>query len=686
MAANSQMQIVGTDFDQIKNNLINFLQGQQILQDASYTGSVLSVLLDILAYNTHYNAFYTNMVGNEMFLDTATRRSSVISHAKMLGYTPTSKSCSTAIVDITVLGLDTSVRSFVLPKYTKFLSDKLDGKNFTFVTTREYFINNDSYSLYIPGITLKQGEPITYRYTYNTNNVESKFKIPDANIDLDTLEIFVQKSGTDLRVEAFHKYDDVLDIGPESKVYFIQESLDGNYEVYFGNNIIGKALDGGNLVVMSYITTDGTDANGIESFTLIDGPIATYDSLGVYTIQPSFVGSDKESIDSIKYMAPKTYSSQGRAVTNADYVALLRRNKNKFPIDIVNVWSGEENNPPVYGKVFIAVKPISGFTLTESQKNIIIEDIVKPMSLVTVEPELVDVDYTFLKVETDVLVNKSKTLLTDSELRSLIVSDITNTAANTLNSFESTLIIPNFVSSINNLDSSIITNQQKIHLQKRILPEFGQQKTYSVDFNVPIKRDFFGKSVSLSPSIQYTDSLGVVRNEVFLEQTPSETTSIESIEVINPGMGYYSNPTVSIIGDGTGATAQAVVVDGKIKNVILTNPGKDYTQATIQIIGNGSGTLASARVIISGQYGKLRTYYYGPTGIKTILNGSAGTIDYLNGIVTLVDFSPTNINNTNGILKINIVPDSTIVQSTKNKLLTIDQYDSSAVIVNIISK
>lgn len=697
MAANSQMQIVGTDFDQIKNNLVTFLQDQDILQDASYTGSALSILLDILAYNTHYNAFYTNMIGNEMFLDTATRRSSVISHAKLLGYNPTSPTCSTAIVDVEVIGLDTAIRSFVMPKYTKFLSEKMDGRNYTFVTTKEYFINNQTGTFTISNVTLKQGEPISYRYTYvSSTNPDRKFKIPDENIDLDTLEVIIQKSGTDFRVETFYRYDDSLDIGPDSKIYFMQESLDGKYEIYFGNGILGKTLDEGNIVILNYLSTEGSVANGIGNFSLLDGPLASYDDLIITTTQTAFIGGSKESIDSIKYIAPKTYSAQGRAVTKNDYLALIKKNSNKFPIESANVWSGEENTPPVFGKVFIAVKPLSGFTITESQKNIIKENIIKPISLVTVDPEIVDVDYTFMKIETDVLMDRTKTLLSDEEIRSRIKASILEYANLTLNKFDSTLIIPNFAASINALDSSIVTNQQKIYLQKKITPELNQSLTYTIDFSVPIKRDVFSKSVNISPSIQYIDNIGVTRTEVYIEQSPSQSTFIESIEVLNPGMYYYTAPTVTIVGDGTGATARAVVSDGKITQIILTNPGQNYTQALVQITPNvnasggtstgSSGMFGSARAIISGQYGTLRSYYYNFNGVKTIINGDVGTIDYLNGILVFNDFSPVNINNTTGILTVNVIPESTIIESTKNKLLTIDEYDPTSVTVNILNK
>lgn len=687
MAANdSKLQVVGTDFDEIKSNLITFLQDQNVLKDASYTGSVLSILMDLLAYNTHYNAYYLNMVANEMFLDTATKRSSLVSHVKNLGYIPYSYSCPTTTVNISISGV--SSPSVVIPKYAKFLSEKIDGVNYTFISTKEYFINTDvTGTINVQDVILKQGTPATFRYTFGPNDdYNTKFKIPDSNVDLDTLEVVVQKSGTSFSTEVFTRFQDIAELSPTSKVFFVQESYDGNYEISFGNGVLGKSLTQGNIIIASYIITNGTIANGANNFVMIDSPVSSYSQISIVPKYSAISGREKESLDSMRYIAPRNYSAQGRAVTINDYVTIIKKNSNKFPIDVVNVWSGEDNDPPVYGKIFISLKPAYGYAITENQKTFIKEEIIKPISVITVQPEIVDVDYTFVKFETNVLIDKGKTLLSDSEIKTRIISDIQNYAANNLNSFESTLIIPNYISSINQLDPAIVTNDQKVYLQKRIYPKFSINDNYILDFNCPIKKSSYGKSISFQDSVQYRDPnyTDIIRQEVFLEEIPAITTTIDSITLLNHGYNYTDLPTVTILGDGVGATAVASILDGKITGITVTNPGRDYTQAVVTIQGGG-GTLGSAKANLSGQYGILRTYYY-VNGIKTVLQANIGLVDYLNGIIILSGFAPYDINNSSGTLSVNIIPDTNIITSTKNKLLTMDQNDPYAIKVNVSRK
>lgn len=685
MAENQPIQLVGTDFDEIKRNLINYLKSQDVLKDADYTGSVLSILMDILAYNTHYNSFYLNMIANEMFLDTAIKRSSLVSHAKTLGYVPYSYSCSTAIVDISFTGVTT--QNLIIPKYSKFITEKIDDINYTFITDREYYALTDQYgNVNFDNVVLKQGTEASFRYTYtSSNNYNTKFKIPHDRVDLSTLQVVVQKSSTNISSEVYTRSEDISELGPDSKVYFIQESYDGKYEIYFGNGVLGASLQAGNIIFINYIVSEGGGPNGARDFSMVNPP-GNYSTISIDLVREAISGQEKESIESIRYLSPKIYSAQGRAVTVNDYVTLIKKNSNRFPIDSVNVWSGEDNEPKAYGKIFVAIKPVSGYTLTETEKTFIKEEIIKPISVITVQPEIVEVDYTFVKVDASVLIDKNKTTLNDSDIKSLIVSDIQNYAETNLNSFESTLIIPNFTSSINSLDNCIITNEQKIVLQKRIYPEYNVKKNYSMNFGCPIRRGLLYKSVYFQDTIQYKDQNynSIIRDEVFLEEAPASTTYIESIQILNEGFNYYSEPTVVILGDGYGATATANILDGKIKSITVTNQGQGYTQAVVNIYGGG-GNLASAKVILSGRYGTLRTYYYSD-GVKTILNPNIGSVDYLTGIVTLSDFSPVAINNSTGTLGVNIIPDSTIIQTDKNRLLTIDVNDPTAISVNILRK
>jgi len=686
MAANSNINIVDLDFDTIKNNLKTFLNGQSTFNSYNFEGSALSVLLNVLAYNTHYNGYYLNMVANEMFLDSATKRSSVISHAKVLGYNPRSVSSPTATVKLTFNNVLSS--SLTVPKFTRFLSESIDGVNYTFVTIDEHIGNKgSSNNVVFDSVTLKQGEPITYQFVYSSQtNTNKIFKIPDPNIDLTTLQVFVQDSSTNNYIDIYTTPDDNLQLDGTSKVYFIQESLDGYYEIYFGDGILGRSLVDGNIIILSYLSSLGSNGNSANSFNLVETIIGDYSSLVITPLTPATNGQEKESLNSIKYTAPKSYSAQGRAVSVNDYITLIQKNSGNFPIDSVNVWGGEENNPPVYGKVYIAIKPKGGYVITPNQKNKIEQELIKNISVRTVNPVIVDVDYTYLIINNTTLYDPRKTTLTSEQLKSTITSAIVSFANTTLNTFNSTFVLSDLITSVQDSNQSIITNENIIYLQKKITPILKASESYEVDFATKIKRDIFGKSVHVTPSFQYIDasSNDIIRENVYIEEVPASTTSLASIEIINPGYGYTSIPTITIVGDGTGATAEANIVNGKIQSITITNSGSGYTQAIVQITGGG-GLLGSARAILQGQYGSLRSYYY-LNGVKYILNTNVGTVDYLNGKITLHNFNPYNINNDLGILNINVLPESNIIYSNKDKLITLDINDSNAIIVNPIVK
>jgi hypothetical protein len=681
--ANSQMQLTALDFDEIKGNLKTFLRSQDVLKDYNYEGSALAVLLDLLAYNTHYNAMYLNMAANEMFLDSSVKRNSVISHAKLLGYYPRSASAPTAIVNLQIEGLELS--HIIIPKYTKFLSEDIDGSNYVFVTTTEYYeYANTAGSVTINDVVLKQGEPLTYRFTFNTpENPYAKFKIPHSHVDLESLEVVVQNSSIDGYTTIFNKPSDVLAIDGESLVYFIQETMDGYYEIYFGNGILGKNLIDGNIVIVTYLATNGDSGNGAKEFTLISNPIASYDSLTITTTSEASQGQEKETIESIKYTAPKAYSAQGRAITIEDYISLIQKNSGSFPIDSVNVWSGEENNPPVYGSIFVSLKPKGGYVITSNEKKRIAEEIIAPMSIMTVTPQIVDADYLYLKLAVEVLYDKRKTLLREEELKTRITQAIKEYSTSQLNTFNSTFVYGDLITAINDTDSSIITNDAKIYVEKKFFPTLSRPETYTIDFGFPIKKDIMRKSVQISPSVKVYDTRSniTMRPEVYIEESPSSDTYIESIKLINPGFNYDSEPTVTILGDGTGASAHAIVTNKRISSIVIDEPGINYTQAIIQISGGG-GLMGSATPILSNRYGTLRSYYYF-NGVKFILNPNVGIVDYTEGTVTLSSFLIHDVNNEMQLLSVIVLPDSTIIESKYNKILTLNTNDSAAISLNL---
>ena len=363
---------------------------------------------------------------------------------------------------------------------------------------------------------------------------------------------------------------------------------------------------------------------------------------------------------------------------------MIQNNAGVFPVDAVNVWGGEENDPPVYGTIFIAVKPKGGYILTQTQKNIIEERIIKPISVLTIKPKIIDVDYTYLKIISNIYYNPKLTALTSDQLKTQVFNSIQNFATNTLNKFNSTFQLSSLITTVQSVNQSFITNDASLVLQKRFAPNLLNSTSYTFNFGTALKKDIFSKSINISPTFQVIDTKNnnIVRT-AYLEETPSGTTFLDSITIINPGFGYTSNPIVTIVGDGTGATARATVVNGQVNNITIVNPGIDYTQALVEITSaDGNGTMCSALAVLAGNRGTLRTYYYSE-GVKTILNVNAGTVNYQTGVVTLTDFNPSQIDNPLGVLTLQAIPNSTIVSSDKNKIITLDNTDQSAIEINI---
>jgi hypothetical protein len=690
MSANSSTSLVGLDFDTIKNNLIRYLQSQDTFKDYNFLGSGLNTLLDVLAYNTQYNAFYLNMVSNEMFLDTALQRSSVVSHAKLMNYTPQSSISPTAFVDITVSGVTSS--SVTLPSYTNFLSESIDGINYNFVTAGSTTVNVVNNIATFNNIELKQGIPVTYSYTVDsTSNPNYIFELPDSNIDTSSLLVQVQNSVSNTAYQVFTLADSYLELNGSSPVYFLEESLDGNYQINFGNGILGKKLSDNNIINVKYLVSQGTSAHGANNFVLMDS-VSGFGPTLVTGLVPASNGQEKESIDSIKYTAPKSFSAQKRAVTKDDYITLLQQNNIGLTFDAVNVWGGEENNPPIYGQVFICLKPTGQYSITDSQKKELINSTIKPISVVTVEPTIVDPDYTFANITADVVYNPKMTNYSSSQIHDIIKTSISNFAANNLNTFNSTFSGSDIAIVVKGSDPSIVTSEINIKIQKRLYPNLTTPTTYTLHYNTILERGLFASGITSSPSLSFysTVSANTVYG-VYLEEIPSSTSSVESVSVINPGYSYQYKPTVTISGDGSGAEAEAVLnpTNGSITSIRVINSGNNYTYATVSItpsVYDTTGTGGAAIASLNGGLGGIRSYYFDTNNIKTILNPNVGTIDYTNGVITLNSFNPTNVDNPLGQFSVSATPYSQILSSNFNTILTVDPYDPTAIVVNVRSQ
>lgn len=687
--ANSNIQMTDLDFNNIKTNLRRYLESQDTLKDYNYEGSALSTLLDILAYNTQYNAFYLNMVGNEMFLDSAIQRSSVVSLAKMLNYVPNSALAPTATINLRVNEVGSA--SLTLPKFTTFISEAIDGVNYNFVTADAQTVNASNNTVNFTNVQLKQGIPATLRYTVdNITNPQQIFIIPEDNVDTTTLSVVVQQSSSNSASDVYTQASSYLSLTGDSKVYFLQESVDGQYEVTFGDDVIGKKLTNGNIVTLSYIVTSGVTAAGANNFVLMD-TVGGFANTVVYPLIPATTGSEKESIDSVKFQAPKSYSAQNRAVSKNDYISALQRNTLGIAFDAVNVWGGEENSPPVYGQVFISLKPAGTYNLTDTQKTQIIEQVIKPVSIVTVTPRIVDPDYTYLKFNVNVVYDPKKTTQTAAQIQAGVKAAIENFATTNLNTFNSTFNTYDFLNTVQSYSSSIITSEFDLRMEKKIYPNLVTPTTYKLYYNAPLDKNMFQSGVESYPSMQFKDptNLSNIISNVYLEEVPQSTNGVETISVLNPGFGYQSTPTITIKGDGQGATAHAIIVNGAIKSVVVDTAGSGYTSAIAVVTpaaGDTTGQLGTLLVNLQGRYGTLRSYYNDSSFVKTILNSNVGTIDYQEGVITLQDFGPTQVDNTIGELSVSIKPTTTIVSSTYNRIITLDPYDSTAIVVNVTAK
>lgn len=491
------------DFDGIKANIKNFLKDQTEFTDYNFEGSALSTLIDILAYNTYMLSYYTNMVANESFLDTAIKRENVVSHAKLLGYTPRSTRSASTILNVT------SSTNQTLTRNSYFTAD-VDGSTY-------YFSPVESVSLtanVATNIAVYEGKNVTNKFVVNLTDVTQKFVIPNSKIDTSTLLVKVQENLT-AGEEIFFQNTNLTTVEPDSKIYYLEEDSDYNYRLLFGDNVLGKALQSGNVVTAEYKVSAGASANGATSFT----PPA---NITVNSAVSSFGGAFRESTESIKFIAPRNFEGQNRAVTVSDYRTLILRDVPN--VEAVSVWGGQDQLPhPVYGKVFIAIKPVGDEKLNNLQKQSIKNTILNTRNIISVLPELVDPTYIYLKINTKLVYDRRKTALTKNEIIAKLKLQVNLFAQKELSNFDTSFRYSKFLYLIDNVDSGIISNITDISLIRKNEVTLNQINKIEISFNNRLKTSSLtsnGFIVSQDPTITYNsgdvfflddDGLGVVR-------------------------------------------------------------------------------------------------------------------------------------------------------------------------------
>ena len=673
--ANARLQISDLDFDQIKTNLKAYLKQQSQFQDYDFDGAGLNILLDILAYNTHYNSYYLNMVANEAFLDTALLRDSVVSHAKTLGYIPFSVTAPRAIVNVTVDSGTTTPETLTIPRGFTFSSNLIDSLSYNFVVLEESTVTKSNTSFFFEDLEIYEGSLVTYVFNYTENsNPKSVFVLPDNNIDTKTISVSVSPNVGNTSTQVYNQVTDILDITSTSEAYFLQESKNGNYEIYFGDGVIGKALNDGAVVTVTYLVTNGVAANQTDGF-IAAAPIGAYSDIVIDVVDVASGGATRETVDSIKYSAAAQYATQNRLVTTSDYESYI---KSKYPsIDSLSVWGGEDETPKIFGKVYISLKPKTNYFISETEKQRIIDEIINPKAIVSVSAEIRDPEFLYLIVESLVQYDQKKTSLDEGTIRNNIRQAILDFRDTNLNKFAGTFVLSKLQDAIDSTNGeAIIGSETVVRVQRRFKPKLNESASYTIQYDVPIQR---GTLVDKLTSTQFTvfDIAGVARAAQFEEATQS-FTGISSIQVTNPGVGFTTAPTITITGDGSNATAEAIIVNGKIQSINITNRGTDYTRATISITG-GNGFGAEAVVVIDGKVGTLRTVYFDSLAQRQIINSNAGSINYDTGEIIINNIRFLSVDSDDGLIRLTIEAEKGIIESQRGNILTIDENDPIAI-------
>jgi len=544
MAVNSKrLRVTEFDFDDVKENLKTYLKAQTEFKDYDFEGSGMNILLDTLAYNTHYLGFNANMVANEMFLDSASLRSSVVSHAKMLGYEVSSPRAPTAIINIS---LATSKTTATMSAGTAFTTT-VDGTSYQFVTIADVTGSNTGNAVPFDSTEIYEGTYVTSKYLVDSSNVDQRFIITDNRADTTTLTVKVQTSASDSATTTYTKATDISQLSRSSTVYYLQEIEVGRFEVYFGDGIVSQSLSDGNVVSLNYVVTNKTQANGASSFSS-PSAIDTVTDITITTVASASGGDEPETIQSIKLNAPLDYAAQGRAVTTEDYKLYAR--KLFANTQAVSVWGGEDGSyntssgvsaTAEYGKVFISIKSTTGENLTTTQKDQLIKDF-EPYKVASITPVVVDPETTFLILGVTFNYDSSATTKTATDLGSLIGVTLQNYNTTNLNTFNAPFRHSQLTGLIDDTDSSILMNTTTVTMAKLFTPTTTGSTSYTINFNNAFYNPVSGYQNSVIASTGFY--INGETTEYFFDDDGSGNLRIYSITV---GVKtYYSSEAGTI--------------------------------------------------------------------------------------------------------------------------------------------
>lgn len=471
-------------FDDTKANIIAHLKSKPEFTDYNFTGSNSNILIDALAYVTTYIGKYSNMSISEIFMMTAQLRNSVVSRAKALSYMPRQINSSVAIVSMRVpVPVGFSGNVLVVPRGTRFNST-LNNISYNFVVADDTrLILEDGY-LTNSAVTIRQGSLQIQEWTFKTGSAQ-RYILTQPNVDVNFLKLEIQDSAASSVTESWLLYDEITAITRETKAFFMQEAEDQRVEVYFGDGVIGRRINNGNIIRVEYLVTKGAEANLCNKFELIsDVKGIPKSQFVITTVEASNSGAESESIDSIKLNAPNAFATQKRAVTTTDFESLL--NSKYGAIQTMNIWGGEKNVPPEFGKVFVCIKPTFGLELSPAVKQRIYNTILKKYSIVGIVPVIVDADYTYVNVTTVLDTDMSKTTMIEGQLITEVANKIALYFTSELNKFNTSFKYSNISAKIDAVSPAVLSNKSTLTISKKMKPVAGKQQTYSFNFNNPI--------------------------------------------------------------------------------------------------------------------------------------------------------------------------------------------------------
>lgn len=481
---NKRIRVNELDFLGIKDNLKEYLRGQDQFTDFDFEGSAMNVLLDVLAYNTHYNALYQNLAINEMFIDSAAKRSSLASISALLGYTPKSKSAARALVNVTVSNVPNAPGTVTLEGGSPFVASAvgLSGATASFsFFNRSAITTPETNGVYIfENVEIIEGRILENRYQMTDS---TRFVLPNSDVDSSTISVTVQETSETVNSIPYTLNSKITNNTAESTVFYLKENENGLLEVYFGDGVVSKRPANGSIVTIEYVVTSAELANGAKVFSY-GGAGISGGVVSVQTVSRASGGAPEESNDSIRFNAPRLFQSQDRTVTVEDYKSILPQQYSN--VESISVWGGEENDPPVYGKVYLCVKPITGQVLSIAAKQFVIEEVLKQRNLVSITPVLVDPEFLYINVDYKFYYNPTKTKLSSTAISQIVFEEIKNYNDTELVNFDSVFRMSRLSRLIDTSEDSIVSSVGRITLTKPFIPSFGFNTSYEIQTHNPI--------------------------------------------------------------------------------------------------------------------------------------------------------------------------------------------------------